>query len=200
MKSIFYSWREIFFFSYQSALQSLNFFQFYFHTLLFLLSTLLQDLPNSFDIRKTYTHGIFHYPDIWTITDLVNGCSESGENVNYRMSVAAHLSSHYSQNIFKRFKTNEQIMFHNKQEEEIKKSKIAKLQNELKKFITKTKYIFKDLEFEKNIEDEDFNAFYNLAKNYKDDNFYTCEERDGKYYFKTTVSQKINKHLEENFK
>lgn len=192
MKMIFYSWREIYFFSYQSSLQSIDHFQFYFHTLLFSLSASLQKLPDSFNIRKTYTHGIFHYPDLWTITDLVNGCSESGENVNYRMTVAARLSSHYSQNIFKKFKVSEQYSFH-KQEEEKKKSKIEKLQNELKKFAAK--HTFQEIELEFPVDDEDFNAFYNLAKNYEDKGFYTCEQVGEKYIFKTTVSQKINEDI-----
>ena len=196
MKMIFYSWREIYFFSYQSSLQSINHFQFYFHTLLFSLSASLQKLPDSFNIRKTYTHGIFHYPDLWTITDLVNGCSESGENVNYRMAVAARLSSHYSQNIFKKFKVNEQYSFH-KQEEEKRKSKIEKLQTELKMFAKK--HTFQEIELEFPVDDEDFNAFYNLAKNYEDKGFYTCEQVGENYIFKTTVSQKINEDIKRIF-
>eukprot|EP01091_Cochliopodium_minus_P013872 TRINITY_DN457_c0_g1_i4.p1 TRINITY_DN457_c0_g1~~TRINITY_DN457_c0_g1_i4.p1 ORF type:complete len:316 (-),score=57.96 TRINITY_DN457_c0_g1_i4:58-1005(-) len=187
------TWREVYWMSYQSTIQPLEIFQFYFQAQVFYLSTLLQQLEDDFEIRKTYTYGPFHYPDIWRITDLVNGCSEIGENVNYRIGRATSTSNHLTQNIFQRFKKTEV------NDQEIKPTKIQKIQNELKFFITGArKYEFQDLKLSFEIGNQDFLAFKEVIQFYPEQLF-EIKEIEGKFQFETKVASQINLYLKDNF-
>ncbi len=193
------AWREVFWFSYQSSFQEDPYFQFYYQTTLFHFSTLLQKLPQSMKIRKTYVHGIFHYPDLWIVTDLVNNCSENGEHVNYRIARSANISNHCTPSIFKTFMENEKREI-DKNDDLKKKSKIKLIQNELKYFITQRKYEFKDLELSFVKDDQDFNQFLSLVQKRFENSFFTCETNENSIIYKTNVSQYLNQKIQNEYK